>query len=98
MRRQDFDDWLVIGVQEEDNDSNAVVAESALDRLACGLGGKTVFPHIMQLTPTMLQSQVPGSPSRFFHQGSGSGSYPGDVNLFKKYIFFLPFQNFLVNY
>ncbi len=35
-----------------------MVAESALDRLACGLGGKTVFPHIMQLTPTMLQSQV----------------------------------------
>ena len=41
--------------EEEDSDSNAVVAESALDRLACGLGGKTVFPHIMQITPNMLQ-------------------------------------------
>ena len=32
-----------------------VVAESALDRMACGLGGKTVFPHILRLTPQMLQ-------------------------------------------
>ena len=44
--------WIL---QEEDSDSNAVVAESALDRLACGLGGKTVFPQIMNLTPGMLQ-------------------------------------------
>ena len=44
-------------VQEEDNDSNAVVAESALDRLACGLGGKSIFPHILTMTPTMLQHQ-----------------------------------------
>jgi len=43
--------------EEEDSDSNAVVAESALDRLACGLGGKSVFPHIIRLTPNMLQSQ-----------------------------------------
>jgi len=43
--------------EEEDSDSNAVVAECALDRLACGLGGKTVFPHIMSITPTMLQSE-----------------------------------------
>ena len=42
-------------MKEEDSDSNAVVAESALDRLACGLGGKTVFPQIMSLTPGMLQ-------------------------------------------
>jgi len=53
----DEDDWAVSDEpQEDDNDSNAVVAESALDRLACGLGGKTVFPHIMQMTPTMLQN------------------------------------------
>ena len=31
------------------------MAESALDRMACGLGGKTVFPHILRLTPQMLQ-------------------------------------------
>jgi len=54
---EDEDDWAVSDEpQEEDNDSNSVVAESALDRLACGLGGKTVFPHIMQLAPTMLQN------------------------------------------
>jgi len=52
------EDWSVNDEpEEEDSDNNNVVAESALDRLACGLGGKTVFPHIMQLTPTMLQSQ-----------------------------------------
>ena len=40
----DEDDWAVSDEhQEEDIESNAVVAESALDRLACGLGGKTVF-------------------------------------------------------
>ncbi len=48
--------YKIICYQEEDSDSNAVVAECALDRLACGLGGKSVFPHIMSITPTMLQS------------------------------------------
>lgn len=41
---------------EEDNDSNNVVAESALDRLACGLGGKTMLPQIVQNIPTMLNN------------------------------------------
>merc|ERR1719228_1166318 len=55
---EDEDDWAVSDEpKEEDNDSNAVVAESALDRLACGLGGKSIFPHILQMTPTMLQHQ-----------------------------------------
>lgn len=54
---QDDDDWVNADEMEEDDfDSNAVAAESALDRLACGLGGKVVLPmtkeHIMQ----MLQS------------------------------------------
>lgn len=54
---EDEDDWSISDEpQEEDNDSNAVVAESALDRLACGLGGKSIFPHILQMTPTMLQN------------------------------------------
>lgn len=30
------------------------MAESALDRLACGLGGKTVLPHILSNVSTML--------------------------------------------
>ncbi|XP_015439811.1 PREDICTED: importin-5 [Dufourea novaeangliae] len=37
-----------------DNDSNNVVAESALDRLACGLGGKTMLPEIVQDIPILL--------------------------------------------
>ncbi|XP_066591327.1 importin-5 [Prorops nasuta] len=43
-------------VIEEDNDSNSVVAESALDRLACGLGGKTMLPLIVQNIPSMLSN------------------------------------------
>ena len=46
---------MMCDLEEEDSDSNAVVAESSLDRLACGIGGKTIFPQIMALTPTMLQ-------------------------------------------
>lgn len=50
-------DWSVSDEQaEEDNDSNSVVAESSLDRLACGLGGKTVLPHINSTLSQMLQS------------------------------------------
>jgi len=53
---EEEEDWAISDEPlEEDNESNAVVAESALDRLAVGLGGKTVFPHILQLTPAMLQ-------------------------------------------
>ena len=50
------EDWATSDeVAEDDSDSNAVVAESALDRMACGLGGKTMFPHILTATPQMLQ-------------------------------------------
>ena len=53
---EEEEDWAISDEPlEEDNESNSVVAESALDRLAVGLGGKTVFPHILQLTPAMLQ-------------------------------------------
>ncbi|XP_033332142.1 karyopherin beta 3 [Megalopta genalis] len=43
-------------IVEDDNDSNTVVAESALDRLACGLGGKTMLPQIVQNIPAMLSN------------------------------------------
>ncbi|XP_078038874.1 karyopherin beta 3 [Augochlora pura] len=43
-------------IVEDDNDSNTVVAESALDRLACGLGGKTMLPLIIQNVPQMLHN------------------------------------------
>lgn len=52
---EDDDDWSVMDeILEDDNDSNNVVAESALDRLACSLGGKTMFPYIAQTIPEMM--------------------------------------------
>ncbi|XKL61021.1 hypothetical protein PGB90_008078 [Kerria lacca] len=41
-------------IVDEDNDNNNVVAESSIDRLACGLGGKIVLPHIISNIPAML--------------------------------------------
>lgn len=53
----DDEDWSTSDdLTEEDNDSNSVVAESALDRLACGIGGKSVLPNILSSLPTMLQN------------------------------------------
>lgn len=37
--------------------SNAVAGESALDRIACGLGGKIVLPMIKQHIMQMLQNR-----------------------------------------
>ena len=34
--------------------SSMAFAESALDRLSCGLGGKTIMPHVGQNIPGML--------------------------------------------
>lgn len=42
--------------EEEDTDSNAIASESALDRMACALGGKTMLPHILSNVPQMLQN------------------------------------------
>jgi len=53
----DDEEWSISDdLTEEDNDSNSVVAEAALDRLACGIGGKSVLPHIIQSLPTMLSN------------------------------------------
>ncbi|CAH0556676.1 unnamed protein product [Brassicogethes aeneus] len=41
---------------DEDNDCNNVVAEAALDRLACGLGGKIILPLVTASVPAMLAS------------------------------------------
>lgn len=41
-------------VDEDDTNDNNIIAESALDRLACGLGGKSVLPHIISTIPGML--------------------------------------------
>lgn len=52
---EDDDDWAVSDdVNEDDTNDNNIIAESALDRLACGLGGKSVLPHIISTLPSML--------------------------------------------
>lgn len=54
---EDDENWAFIDeVVDEDSDSNCVVAESALDRLACGLGGRTMLPHIIENIPVMLNN------------------------------------------
>ena len=35
--------------------SNAIAGESALDRLACALGGKTMLPEILKKLPELMQ-------------------------------------------
>ncbi|KAK9504651.1 hypothetical protein O3M35_010937 [Rhynocoris fuscipes] len=53
----DSPEWSVSDeIVEEDNESNNVVAESALDRLACGLGGKTILPQVLSNIPQMLSN------------------------------------------
>jgi len=54
---EDDPEWSVADdIEEEDSDSNPIAGESALDRLACGLGGKTMLPHITSNIPPMLQN------------------------------------------
>lgn len=51
----DDEDWATSDVvTDDDNSDNNVIAESSLDRLACGLGGKSVLPHVMNSLPAML--------------------------------------------
>ncbi len=44
-------------IEDEEDDSNAVVGESSLDRLSCALGGKTVLTYILSTVQTMLQNR-----------------------------------------
>ncbi|KAL3846795.1 hypothetical protein ACJMK2_017751 [Sinanodonta woodiana] len=54
---EDDPEWsLQDEVEDDDEVSNAVTGESALDRLACALGGKTILPHIIANIPPMLQN------------------------------------------
>lgn len=54
---EDDPEWSVSDeLEDEDAESNSVAGESSLDRLACGLGGKTVLPHIIVSVPQMLQN------------------------------------------
>lgn len=52
---EDDEEWATSdSVTEDDNSDNNVIAESSLDRLACGLGGKCVLPNVMNSLPAML--------------------------------------------
>ncbi|XP_049610535.1 importin-5 [Syngnathus scovelli] len=54
---EEDEDWAMADELEDDDfDSNAVAGESALDRIACGLGGKIILPLIKQHIRQMLQS------------------------------------------
>ncbi|KAL4220293.1 Importin-5 [Mactra antiquata] len=54
---EEEEDWAVQDeVDNEDEDSNAVAGESALDRLCCALTGKTMLPHVLANVPKMLQN------------------------------------------
>ncbi|VVC43442.1 Hypothetical protein CINCED_3A008021 [Cinara cedri] len=54
---EDQDDWSSEDDPDDSDQENMnVMAESALDRLACGLGGKTVLPHILSNVSTMLSN------------------------------------------
>ncbi|KAF6021838.1 hypothetical protein EB796_019853 [Bugula neritina] len=55
---EDEDDWSTQDEPEDDEaDTNPVAAESALDRLACGLGAQTMLPHILSNIPQLLASE-----------------------------------------
>lgn len=46
---EEDEDWANADELEDDDfNSNAVVSESALDEMACGLGGKLVLPMIKE--------------------------------------------------
>uniref|UniRef100_A0A3P9JBW7 Karyopherin (importin) beta 3 n=1 Tax=Oryzias latipes TaxID=8090 RepID=A0A3P9JBW7_ORYLA len=54
---EDDEEWAMADELEDDDfDSNAVAGESALDRIACGLGGKIILPIIKQHIMQMLQN------------------------------------------
>ncbi|XP_071950516.1 importin-5-like [Antedon mediterranea] len=55
---EDDPDWADSDeVDDDDFDTNAVTGESALDRFACGIGGKFILPHIIATVPQMLQNE-----------------------------------------
>ncbi|KAF0993233.1 hypothetical protein HZS_798 [Henneguya salminicola] len=43
---------------EDEEDDLPTVAETSLDRLTCALGGKTMFPLIMDKVPSLLSSKI----------------------------------------
>ncbi|XP_076311262.1 importin-5-like isoform X6 [Tachypleus tridentatus] len=54
---EDEDNWAFSEeILDDDNDSNPVVGETGLDRLACALGGKVMLPLVINILPAMLSS------------------------------------------
>jgi len=52
---EDDPEWSVQDeIEDEDEESNPITGESAMDRLACALGGKTMLPHILTNVNSML--------------------------------------------
>lgn len=52
---EDDAEWSVQDeIEDEDEDSNPITGESAMDRLSCALGGKTMLPHILTNVNNML--------------------------------------------
>lgn len=50
-------EWGNVDVIEEDDfESNNVIGETSLDRLACSVGGKTILPLVLETISTMLQN------------------------------------------
>lgn len=52
---EDDPEWSVQDeIEDEDEESNPITGESAMDRLACSLGGKAMLPHILSNVNSML--------------------------------------------
>lgn len=50
-------DWSTADdISEDDNDSNPVIGESSLDRLACAIGGKVVLPLVIRCLQDLFAS------------------------------------------
>jgi hypothetical protein len=57
LQVDDDDEWGITDeTEDEESSSISIAGETALDRLASALGGKTVLPHIIKLLPSMLTS------------------------------------------
>jgi hypothetical protein len=54
---EEDDEWVESDEPcEEDGDDTDAIAEAAIDRLACALGGKTILPLVMANVQAMLGS------------------------------------------
>lgn len=53
---EDDADWSTADeIEDDDYDSNPVIGETSLDRIACSVGGKIVLPIVVTSISEMLQ-------------------------------------------